>query len=735
MRKTSTACRHVSRSKTVDQPIADQRIAETNVRYLFLEQLALSPDNVRKTPATEAEDAELEASIRAKGILQNLIVHPTGIDGKGVYMVVAGGRRLTILQKLAAESVIDAKNYKVPCKIEQPEDAVETSLAENTIRAAMHPADEYVAMAALIDTGAAIEDVARRSGTSERHVRQRLRLGKLAPELLAAFRACDINLETVTAFTLGGDHAAQLAVWNQLKGNSYISPHRVRHLLTEAAIALDSDLGLFVGADAYKAAGGTITHDLFSTDDEGFMDDAALVRRLAIEKLEAKAEELRPHWAWTKAVLDPEYGMPAQYARVQPKPGKLPPELADELERIEQRLDAINDEDIHEDDWTAELNVDITQLEDRRAAIEHIAEGLAVYSKKDRKRAGCIVTIGDDADFCLHQGLIDRATLRNTATENSDADGQSDTDGDDEFDPDLSPDSEVDGSSRPSSGAEQALRKEIGFSQSLVEDLKAHRLQITRAHLAENFEVALDLALYTLCVDLLEHYGYRSRPLDLRATENHPRSSLNDLAGTGADGWLATEQKVLELDWLKLPAAKGFAALAALPLEEKQRLFAWCIAATLKPQLAIEGRADPVIEAAGCRLTIGLEDYWRPTSANYWGRVKKAHALAIGREILGERWARDHADDKKPVLAAALETAFDPQKSSACIALDQAARDTAAAWMPPGMTYGNSVLVENSDQHAVAPASDNDTDTSVDLPGFLTDDQDAAHALNGAAAD
>jgi ParB family transcriptional regulator, chromosome partitioning protein len=190
MRKKSPP-RRVSRSAAADQPNDIQSIAETNVRYLFLEQLRLSPDNVRKTPATEAEDAELEASIRAKGILQNLIVHSTGIDGKGVYLVDAGGRRLAILQKLAAEGVIDAKGYKVPCKIEQPEDAIETSLAENTIRAAMHPADEFVAMAALNDTGEAIDAVATRFGVSERHVRQRLRLGKLAPELLDAFRAGD----------------------------------------------------------------------------------------------------------------------------------------------------------------------------------------------------------------------------------------------------------------------------------------------------------------------------------------------------------------------------------------------------------------------------------------------------------------------------------------------------------------------------------------------------------------
>jgi ParB family chromosome partitioning protein len=64
-------------------------------------------------------------------------------------------------------------------------------------------------MAGLIDAGASIDTVAARFGTSERHVRQRLRLGKLAPELLDAYRNGDINLEVVTAFTLGADHQAR----------------------------------------------------------------------------------------------------------------------------------------------------------------------------------------------------------------------------------------------------------------------------------------------------------------------------------------------------------------------------------------------------------------------------------------------------------------------------------------------------------------------------------------------
>jgi ParB family transcriptional regulator, chromosome partitioning protein len=271
------------------------------VRNIPLDKLVLSPTNVHKTPATAAEDAELEASIRSKGILQNLVVHAA--DG-GLYEVDAGGRRLKILQKLAAEGAIGA-DTKVPCKIEQAEDAVETSLMENTIRAAMHPADECAAMAAHIDAGAAIEDVATRFGVSENHVKQRLRLGKLAPELLDAFRAGDIGLELVTTFTLGADHAAQLAVWRRVKARSYVSPYSVRRMLTQSAVALHSRLGLFVGPTAYEAAGGTIARDLFSGDEDGFMNDAALVQRLAIEKLEAKAEELRPQWAWTRAILVP----------------------------------------------------------------------------------------------------------------------------------------------------------------------------------------------------------------------------------------------------------------------------------------------------------------------------------------------------------------------------------------------------------------------------------------------
>lgn len=429
-------------------------------------------------------------------------------------------------------------------------------------------------------------------------------------------------------------------------------------------------------------------------------------------------------------MIEPEYGMMAQYSRAEPKPGKLPAELAEERERIEDRLAEF--ENIEGDALTDELMAEAAKLEERRTEIDEVEESLAVYNKKDRRRAGVTVTIGDDGGFCLHQGLIERG--------NADFDPEADTgdtvladDDNDAFVPANGGDGDEEYQSS-SPGAEQALRKEYGFSQSLIDDLKAHRQQITRAHLAGNFAVAFDLALYSLCTRLFRPFRMPLQPaLDLRATEAHPRSSLNDLSGTAAERLTEAHRNALDLDWLELTPVQGFAALSGLPPAAKKRLFAWCIAAIIRPQLAIEDRADPVIEAAGRRLAIPLADCWRPTAANYWGRVKKAHGLAVGAEILGERWARDHADDKKPVLAAALETAFDPQKSSACVSLTQMARDNAAAWLPPGMGYGGDDRADDrqgaGDIDGAALESGDIDPAAADLPAFLTEDEPAA--LNG----
>jgi ParB family chromosome partitioning protein len=714
------------------------------VRNIPLDRLVLSPANVRKTPASAAEDAELKASIRAGGLKQNLIVCPEPGEPER-FAVTAGGRRLKALQDLAVEGAI-ASDCEVPCLVEAPDVALETSLMENTVRAAMHPADEFAAMAALIDGGATVEAVAARFGVSERHVRQRLKLGKLAPELLDAFRAGAVSLEVITAFTLGADHPAQLAVWGQIKDQHYVSPHQVRRLLTGSAVPLDSDLGLFVGIEAYEAAGGRVTRDLFSGDDKGFLDDAALVSCLAIEKLEKKAEELRADWAWAKAVLDPDYGFLSHYRRIESQPAEYPPEIATELDRIEARLEELGE--LPDEELSDDLMVEAARLEERRDELIETNEAEAVYSEADRKRAGVIVTIGDEGQFLIHQGLIERAAPAVATDAGEHADDEPGGDEADDFSRGpRTPVTAMLGQRSPAVSPEQQIRKQCGFSQGHIDDLRAYRLQITRAYLADDFAVAFDLALYALCSDLINR-SYRNDPLDLRASETPLRSTLNDLAGTPADRLLTAREAALDTTWLDLPPAQGFAALSALPMEARQRLFAWCVALMLKPQLAIEDGADPVIEAAGRRLAIPFADLWRPDAANYWGRVRKAHALEVAKDILGPRWARDHELDRKPVLAEALGTAFDPDASAASIHLE-AVRDQAAAWLPPGFAFAEATDAEaiaaEPVEETVAEESGSDTgdnpklvdagedDESDDIPAFLTGDVPEGVRPNGAA--
>ena len=109
----------------------------TEIQIIPLAQLKASPLNVRKTGGKKVD--ELAASIRATGLQQNLGVVP---NGKG-YGVVFGGRRLRALQQLKkAGELPESLSDGIPCRVLTAEEAQEASLAENTIREAMHPLDQ-----------------------------------------------------------------------------------------------------------------------------------------------------------------------------------------------------------------------------------------------------------------------------------------------------------------------------------------------------------------------------------------------------------------------------------------------------------------------------------------------------------------------------------------------------------------------------------------------------------------
>lgn len=130
------------------------------IKTIPLNKLVQSPRNVRRH-ADPAADAELKASIAARGLLQNLIVRP---GAKGKFEVEAGERRRKAMLALANDKILP-KDHEVTCLVleDTAEVGQETSLAENFHRLAMNPADEAQAFAALIDAGASVEEVAMSS--------------------------------------------------------------------------------------------------------------------------------------------------------------------------------------------------------------------------------------------------------------------------------------------------------------------------------------------------------------------------------------------------------------------------------------------------------------------------------------------------------------------------------------------------------------------------------------------
>ena len=667
-------------------------------RDIPLNQLVKSPQNVRTTPPPKADDNALAASIEANGLLQNLLVVPS--KDPNVFEVFAGGRRLDALNALAEQGKL-AKDEPVDCKVGAWKSVKEASLAENVQRVEMDAIDQYKAYVDLVDEGRSPVEIAKRFGKTERHIQQRLRLGRLSPALHDAYQHGKLDLETLQAFTLTDDHERQLTVWKQVKGQVFARAGSVRRLLTEKSVSSTSALGRFVGAAAYEKAGGALRTDLFSDRNEGFFDDVGLLQKVALGKLEKRAKTLAKSWKWAEARLDANYGDAAQFGRVHPQPIGVPAEVEEELAANHKRQDELMQLD--EEDWTEALEEESDKLLEREEELKAIVVKHTDFSDEQKTRAGCIVTIDQSGRYQIFEGLLRQEDIAEEVNDNESG---------------VSTDVSV-----PAS-AETKARNEAGVGKSHAEDLTAHRQQIARAKLAGDFTVAFDLVLYCLCVDRLS-FGFHQRPLDVTTGDAARTSSLDDLGRTPAAVELDEAYKMLDLSWTEGPKQGWFDALSALPQAEKEKLLAWCAAEAFEGQLSFEPKANPAIERAIDRLDIDFAAHFRPTADNYWGRVKKSDALAIAGDVLGAQWRGNHASDKKPVLAKALERAFSGDEAQTAT-MDADARARAAAWTPPGFIPNTSVSGDVG-----VPSSDielRSEDDDAGLPAFLQDDADDSAA-------
>ena len=712
---------------------------ESDIRDIPLSQLELSPGNARKTPADASAFTELKASIAAHGLLENLITRSMepSTDGPGRYAVIAGGRRLAAMQALAAEGALE-EDHPVPCRmIEDIVAAEEVSLAENTVRAAMHLADQVEAFRRLADAGSTASAIAARFGVSERTVEKRLRLGNAAPVLLEAYRAGEIDLETLMAFAVTKDQARQSAVWDTVSQQGYRpGAWQIKQLLTEDRVSATSAIARFVGIEAYEAAGGRIDRDLFAEEDERgiWFDNPDLLNKLAMDSLQVAARELETRWKWAEARLDVDWSATAAFGRVRPQPAEPTDEEKAEIERLRTRNDELANMD--DEDWTEELVEEADANETRLDEIEATIEARAVYRREDIAIAGCIVTIGNDGELKLIQGLVRPEDMpvreagdANMAEPDDTGDGGTASSGIDAptfVAPLASP-----------GDAETEARKEAGVGIGLADDLRAIRTAIVKSQLACDFEAAFDLLLFQLSRSVFTT-GYHDDALDIRAAETRDRPAMrvnDDAFGTINVGekHLEIDRAAQELDWAGLPDAEGFAELRALPEQDKRTLFASCVARTLKGQLAFEPKARPEVEATVARLDIDFatavrgnrDQVW--TADLLWSRLRKDRILAIARETLGETWAQAEAKRKKADIAKAMQDAF-AHGDGVPAGVTAEGRAAAIAWTPPGFRAFDTGAVDDS-------ASADDEGTSAPEPQPSKINTPSVHALEHSSVD
>jgi ParB family chromosome partitioning protein len=579
-----------------------------SIASIPLNKLTAWDGNVRKTGAREGLE-ELTASIAAHGVLQSLVVRKTN---RGKFAVVAGRRRFLALSALAEGGTISG-DAPVPCRvIPGSADATEISLTENVVRAPMHPADQFEAFRELIDGGSTPADIAARFGISEVAVKKRLKLARVSPVVFEAYRSGNLTLEQVQAFAVSEDHSAQERILSDLEPWSD-DPDDIRRALTQDEIAATDKRARFVTVTAYENAGGAVTRDLFAEGDEGiFLLDAALLDRLALEKLQLAAEAVRAEgWKWVEVHPELDYEARSHFERRHPEHLPMSEEAATEQKRLSEEYHTLF-EAMQEDDEEASA-----RLDEIEARINELEETESAYTPETRAVAGAIVTIGHNGEVDVVRGLVRPEDVPERIAEPKTAN------------PEGKP----------------------ALSASLVQSLTEHKSGAVGASLREHPDIALAAVVHALAVNVFHSYGNDSS-LQISGKVTHLREG-----GTGAEAMEEAHSR-----WRsRIPSDE--AALWPWCLSQEQdtllRLLAYCAARTVNAVQAKQDRPDcqRITHANALAAALGLDmrDWFTPTAENFFSRVSRTEILSALSEAKGTPAKRSWDKLKKSELATLAE--------------------------------------------------------------------------------
>ena len=599
-----------------DQSREQAAAAEGDLRMIPLSRLVLSPMNARKAGGENID--ELAMLIDAQGLLQNLVVIPHVGKKKQPtdrFEVVAGGRRLRALKKLAELGKV-GKDEPIACKLTTKRQAIATSAAENSGREAMSVADTVQAFADMVATGAGVEDVAVCFGITPLTVKRRLKLANVSPRLFELFRQDEMNLDQLMALAISDDQAAQERVWDGMDNYERSARNLRRQLLGREIDAGLDPVALFVGIDAYKAAGGAITCDLFAEeDDAGYIADTDLLFRLAKERLDTETDKLKAEgWKWVEGRASFDYSERHAF-------GEAPMGLREPTEKEQARLDALaQEQDEAEKALEALYAEDEDDIDQKQAdALEHRAQKasretdklhakMRRYAPEVLALAGTVVTIEHGGSLVVYRGLVkpeDRRQAKRLGKRATGAAGAGATDAQDE-------------------GSAAALAP---ISEALHRKLTAHRTKALQVLVADNAHAALASVVHALAQRLVIEHGYGTQSaLSIRgeSSEGALQQAADDIKGSKAD---IDVQSRLDNWRERIPgdADRLLPWLIGQNQDTLLDLLALCAALSINTvQAETEGHPGDAIAAA---VGLDMADWWAPTATSYLQQVPKARIV------------------------------------------------------------------------------------------------------------
>ncbi len=660
------------------------------IQSVKVKNLSLSKDNVRRRNRDVGLE-DLAESIAENGLLQNLVVTP--LKKAGTFTIKAGGRRFRAILLLIKSGRLPA-DHEVPVLVLANDNAasVGASLAENRQRVPMNPADDCEAFRTLTEEfGMTVEQVAIQQVVSVRFVEQRLALANLAAPVFEALGAGEITLAVAQAYAVSPDNDRQARVFEQMQRSYYgNNPDNIRRAILNGTVKANDAKARFVGREAYVAAGGRIEGDLFATEIDENWTDVDLIETLAARKLEAAAAELAQAeglaFVTPIAATHVPYDLERQLHEFHAPARALTEEEAARVEALSIENDALVEQieqELPEGSAEAEAaNARIAAIERELETIEDARHDIDPALKA---QIGTFVYIGGDGEPRVHTRLFSEKPV---------------------VDPNAAPDAPGGTANGiASDGAAGAAEQGAKLSATLIDELATQRRQILVAHLASDPAMALDLTIFLMAQDAVFAQSHIPTHSTLKSSAaGFPIVGFRDESSM-ASQTIDDQRQRLDTGWAgHRTMTERFDAFRALDDEARGAWIAFSIARTLEPTLNVADgyRSNGFHDHLGRLLDIQVENWWRPTAENFFGRVKKEVMLKALQEIGGPILRGRYKDAKKSALAATCASLCNGQGI-----VEAEIREKAVAWLPDAMRFDG---IEKPARSALGSSFSDDAD-------------------------